>query len=131
MDRSVLLIILALISTVLLATSVGYSGWGCGSSPLARPCKDSYFYYVIGVLLLVSTILVFLAAMLLIIDMKFSQEWMKIAVIIAVAAAAILSLAALSYYIDTKKTICPFLATFGMALAMALFAIMVLDLSGE
>ncbi|KAL5105439.1 hypothetical protein TcWFU_009646 [Taenia crassiceps] len=128
MDRRVAYIIIALVAALLFFVAIGYHGWGCGDSILGPGCIRNKVNEVTGALLLTAGLLVFLAAIFLILLVVTESSWSEIASAIIASVAAILAIAGVFYYLDSRKFWSPFIATIGMSLSVALAAILLFDL---
>ena len=88
MDRRIAYDILALLAALLFFIAVGYNGWNCPNGVLHSDCS-----LITGALLIVAGLLVFIAAMLYMVDLcTDTYSWMEIVAAAIVAIAAIFAI---------------------------------------
>lgn len=122
-------LIIALIAALLFFLAIGYHGWPCGSSVLSSNCIRNKIYETTGALLLTAGLLVFVAAIFLIVVLATDADWSEIVATVFATVSAVLAIAGVFYYIDRiHGQWSPFLATVAMALNVALAAILLSDL---
>lgn len=128
MDRRLGYIFVALVAAILFFVAVGYNGWGCGDSILGPKCITSKVHEIAGALLLTAGLIILLAAIFLILVVTNGSNWTEIASTVAATIAAIIAIAGVFYYLNSRNLWSPFIATTAMSLTVALAAILLFDL---
>lgn len=131
MDRRIGYIIVALLAALLFFVAIGYKGWFCGESILGPNCGKFEVSKTTGGLLLTAGLLIFLAAVFIIIHLAMGASWAGIVAAVLTVISAILSIAGVFYYLDKYNIWSPFIASMGMSFTIALSAIIIMDLVGK
>ncbi|VDM36084.1 unnamed protein product [Hydatigera taeniaeformis] len=126
-DHQVGHIVLALIAVILFFTAIGYSGWDCRGSILGKACVKNSVNLTAGALLTTAGVVIFFAVIFLILKVAKGKDWMDILAIVLTVIAAILAMAGVFYYLNSKQMWSPFIATIAMSLNVALAAILTFD----
>ena len=121
-------IIVALLATILFFLAVGYNGWGCNDSILGPNCIKVKVNEITGALLVTAGLLIFIAAVLLLVVIRRPHWPVEITAGVFAALAAVVSIAGVFYYLDTLGQWSPFIATIAMALSVALATFILTDL---
>ncbi|EUB59682.1 hypothetical protein ECG_07268 [Echinococcus granulosus] len=119
--------VLALVAAILFFTAIGYGGWTCTGSIFSKDCVQSNVNATTGALLLVAGLVVFFASISLIVAVTKGKKWADILSIVLTVIAAILAIAGVFYYLNSKNIWSPFIATIAMSLTVALAAILIFD----
>ncbi|VDM35251.1 unnamed protein product [Hydatigera taeniaeformis] len=126
-DHRVGYVVLALIAVILYFTAIGYGGWDCKGSILGQTCAKNSVNLTTGALLTTAGVVVFFAAIFLILTLTKGKDWMDILATVLTIIAAILAMAGVFYYLDKKNIWSPFIATIAMSITVALAAILICD----
>ncbi|VDN09304.1 unnamed protein product [Dibothriocephalus latus] len=117
-----------ILALLFLILGVAIERWTCGG--VLGNCVNFHnsYYLAIGVLLVLAIILIAFALLFLILDLTVGDYWMGIAAVVFGFIGAVLALIAmLIYYIAVNPWISPILATIGMAFAVAVAILMVMQ----
>ncbi|KAH9280839.1 hypothetical protein ECG_07272 [Echinococcus granulosus] len=128
MDRRLGYVFVALLAAILFFVAVGYSGWGCGDSILGPRCINQKVHEITGALLLTAGLIIFLAAIFLVLVVTDGSSWTEIVSTVATTVAAIIAIVGVFYYLNSRNLWSPFIATTAMSLTVALAAILLFDL---
>lgn len=126
-DHRVGYIVLAIIAAILYFTAIGYSGWDCKGSILSAECTKYKVNLTTGALLLTAGLVVFVASLFLIAVVVKGNVWLDIVSTVLTGAAAILAMAGVFYYLNSRNIWSPFVATIAMSITVALAAILIFD----
>ena len=117
----------ALLVALFLFLATGYHGWHCGGSAFTGECKNHEYMKTVGGLLITAGILIFIAAVIICFRAAEFSRHLDIAAAVVVCMSTVLSCAAVFYYYNNIKLWSPFIASMGMTISFALFAVFIVE----